>query len=447
MEPKGKFFTYAIIQATAFLPYLLFILVGNVYDGWLGGWAPLIIYYVFNYTGTFLFNAVGIRLKARDLLLILLIFGVCGSVMASLADFSVVWIEIGAIFIGISSSMLVPLFTTMQYHERYFFDRKMTTMGYLAALLTILLTIPVAVLLIQFIYPWLAFLFYGGLLAISFWLLYRWPNYEVKEPSEARFLFRPFLIFLIFFVVIFLVKGARTTDWQGIAYLAAIASFVGLSFFFVTAIRYRPKLRLPVAIHYFSAGQGMANSFTLLYGTFFALSQHGFTFMMYGIYLMYFLGMILSLLVGPFVMKLWGERPALKLYIYGMTAGVILIAIPWTISAGVFIVCFFSAQMGRYLNRWTYGTAAEELRDSSLLLRSRWTKLGSIYHQVMLIFLLMLGSLVFQGLSVLDVVEAISGKGNGEVLLSDLLTTAMLLVLLIGSYLLYGWKKYQSVKK
>ncbi|WP_240422294.1 hypothetical protein [Listeria costaricensis] len=61
MEPKGKFFTYAIIQATAFLPYLLFILMGNAYDGWLDGWAPLIIYYVFNYTGTFLFNAAGRR--------------------------------------------------------------------------------------------------------------------------------------------------------------------------------------------------------------------------------------------------------------------------------------------------------------------------------------------------------------------------------------------------
>ncbi|WP_162921685.1 hypothetical protein [Listeria costaricensis] len=32
-------------------------------------------------------------------------------------------------------------------------------------------------------------------------------------------------------------------------------------------------------------------------------------------------------------------------------------------------------------------------------------------------------------------------------LLPDLLTAACLIVVLIGSYLLYGWKKYQSVKK
>ncbi|EUJ47144.1 hypothetical protein MCOL2_18504 [Listeria fleischmannii FSL S10-1203] len=41
------------------------ILVGNYYDGWLNGYAALIIYYVFNYTGTFLFNAFGRRMSAK----------------------------------------------------------------------------------------------------------------------------------------------------------------------------------------------------------------------------------------------------------------------------------------------------------------------------------------------------------------------------------------------
>jgi hypothetical protein len=443
IDPKGKFYMYAVVNAAPFLPYLLFILVGNYYDGWLNGYAALIIYYVFNYTGTFLFNAFGRRMSAKKHLLLLLSFGTVGSLIAALAPFSTLWMEIGAIFIGISSSMILPLYITLQYHERFFYGRKMTNKNYLAALIVVLIAIFAAILLVKFTFPWVAFLFYALLLAITFYFVSRLPNYEIGAIEKTGFLMRPFIIFLVFSVIIFIIKGVRTTDLASLVTLAILACVVGITIFIITLIRFRPVLKLSVLVHYFSLGQGMANSFALLYGTFYSLSQQNFNFMLLHIYLVYFFGIIFSLLFEPFLKKAWKDRPILVLYTIGISIGAILMVCPWTISVGVFIIGSFSSMTGRFLNRQAYNHSKDAMKDASLLLRSRWNKLGSITHQVTLVFLLFLGSLFSENLTITNVVYALGGKGNfAEDFYPDLIFASSVVAVAIISYLAIGVIKY-----
>ncbi|WP_088816011.1 MULTISPECIES: hypothetical protein [Listeria] len=449
MSPRGKFYMYAVVNAAPFLPYLLFILVGNEYEGWLNGYAALIIFYVFNYTGTFLFNAFGRRMNAKQHLLLLLCMGIFGSLIATLAPFATFWIEIGAIFIGISSSMILPLYITLQYHERFFYGRKMSNKNYLAALSVLLVAICAAIFLVKFTFPWVAFLFYALLLVVTFYFVYKLPNYEVGRIEKTGFLMRPFIIFLVFSAIIFVIKGVRTTDLASLVTLAVLACLVGIIILTVTLIRFRPVLKLSVLVHYFSLGQGMAVSFALLYGTFYSLAEQNFNYMMFRIYLVYFFGIIFSLLFEPLFKKFWKKRPILELYAIGIAIGVVCMVFPWTISIGVFIIGMFSSMTGRFLNRQAYSHSSDAMKDASLLLRSRWNKLGSIAHQITLVFLLFLGSLFSEKLTITNVVYALGGKGNFEhAFLPDLLFAAGVIALAIMSYWFIGIKKYvKSVKK
>ncbi len=449
MNPKGKFYMYAVVNAAPFLPYLLFILVGNEYEGWLNGYAALIIFYVFNYTGTFLFNAFGRRMNTKHHLLLLLCIGMFGSLIAALAPFSTLWIEIGAIFIGISSSMILPLYITLQYHERFFYGRKMSNKNYLAALSVLLVATCTAIFLVQFTFPWMAFLFYALLLAVTFYFVYKLPNYEVGRIEKTNFLIRPFIVFLVFSVIIFIIKGVRTTDLASLVTLAVFSCISGIIILVVTLIRFRPVLKLPILVHYFSIGQGMAVSFALLYGTFYSLAEQNFNYMLYRIYLVYFFGIIFSLLFEPLCKKFWKTRPILELYGVGVTIGVVCMVFPWTISIGVFIIGMFSSMTGRFLNRQAYDYSADAMKDASLLLRNRWNKLGSIAHQIILVFLLFFGSLFSQELTITNVVYALGGKGDFKsVFLPDLLFAASSIALVIILYWFIGVKKYvKSVKK
>ncbi|WP_254260249.1 hypothetical protein [Listeria fleischmannii] len=224
----------------------------------------------------------------------------------------------------------------------------MTNKNYLAALIVVLIAIFAAILLVKFTFPWVAFLFYALLLAITFYFVSRLPNYEIGAIEKTGFLMRPFIIFLVFSVIIFIIKGVRTTDLASLVTLAILACVVGITIFIITLIRFRPVLKLSVLVHYFSLGQGMANSFALLYGTFYSLSQQNFNFMLLHIYLVYFFGIIFSLLFEPFLKKAWKDRPILVLYTIGISIGAILMVCPWTISVGVFIIGSFSSMTGRF---------------------------------------------------------------------------------------------------
>lgn len=452
MEPKGKFFMYAVMNATVFMPYLFFILVGNQYQGWLNGYASLIIFYVFKSTGTFLFNAFNYQAKAKSLLLVLLTMGIIGSVLASLGSFDALWIEIGAILIGISSSMALPVYITLQYHDHFYYGRKMSNRNYLRALFVIILALVIGGILARYLYPSLAFLFYAALLLITFYFVSRLPDYDVKTRSGDAFLIRPFLVFFIASFILFLFKEARTIESTDYVFWVFLAALVGILIFIGAGLYLMPRMKLKLEpwILYFSFSQGAIMSFTLLYGTFVALAEKDFNFMLFGVYMVYFLGTLFSLAIEPIVKKAWGKHPILYLYSLGITLSFILIVIParLSISIGIFVASLFLSMLSRHLNRSAYATATTEMQDASLLLRSRWTKLGSICGQIFLIFLLFIGSLFSAMLDFKQVIAAFNGAGNmSNDLFFDFVGTALVAALGILLFLFAGLRKYRGTVK
>ncbi|RDX01287.1 hypothetical protein UR08_10210 [Listeria kieliensis] len=452
MEPKGKFFMYAVMNATVFMPYLFFILAGNQYQGWLNGYASLIIFYVFKSTGTFLFNAFNYQAKTKSLLLVLLTMGIIGSVLASLGSFDALWIEMGAILIGISSSMALPVYITLQYHDHFYYGRKMSNRNYLRALFVIILALAIGGILARYLYPSLAFLFYAALLLITFYFVSRLPDYEVKTRSGEAFLIRPFLVFFIASFILFLFKEARTIESTDYVFWVFLAALVGILIFIGAGLYLMPRMKLKLEpwILYFSFSQGAIMSFTLLYGTFVALAEKDFNFMLFGVYMVYFLGTLFSLAVEPIVKKAWGKRPILYLYSLGIALSFVLIVIParLSISVGIFIASLFLSMLSRHLNRSAYATATTEMQDASLLLRSRWTKLGSICGQIFLVFLLFIGSLFSALLDFKQVIAAFNGAENmSNDLFFDFAGTALVAALGILLFLFAGLRKYRGTVK
>ncbi|WP_461734560.1 hypothetical protein [Listeria kieliensis] len=452
MEPKGKFFMYAVMNATVFMPYLFFILAGNQYQGWLNGYASLIIFYVFKSTGTFLFNAFNYQAKTKSLLLVLLTMGIIGSVLASFGSFDALWIEMGAILIGISSSMALPVYITLQYHDHFYYGRKMSNRNYLRALFVIILALAIGGILARYLYPSLAFLFYAALLLITFYFVSRLPDYEVKTRSGEAFLIRPFLVFFIASFILFLFKEARTIESTDYVFWVFLAALVGILIFIGAGLYLMPRMKLKLEpwILYFSFSQGAIMSFTLLYGTFVALAEKDFNFMLFGVYMVYFLGTLFSLAVEPIVKKAWGKRPILYLYSLGIALSFVLIVIParLSISVGIFIASLFLSMLSRHLNRSAYATATTEMQDASLLLRSRWTKLGSICGQIFLVFLLFIGSLFSALLDFKQVIAAFNGAENmSNDLFFDFAGTALVAALGILLFLFAGLRKYRGTVK
>ncbi|MGZ9784068.1 hypothetical protein [Bacillus pseudomycoides] len=77
----------------------------------------------------------------------------------------------------------------------------------------------------------------------------------------------------------------------------------------------------------------------------------------------------------------------------GSVLGLLFTTTPWTITISGLLVGFFSSIQARKLNRLAYD-ATESFKDSSLLLRNRCSKLGSIISQICLILFILLSSFI-----------------------------------------------------
>ncbi|MGQ5528876.1 hypothetical protein [Bacillus sp. CGMCC 1.60114] len=438
---KFNYFTYALMNTIIFLPYFLFITIGNSYNTPLHGWFPLIIFYTFKYTGAFLINSFLQKVKTRELLLGFLILAIFATVCGLLAPLSLIWIELSALLMGIATSILLPLYITIQYHEKYFYERKMKLKNYVFALLTAIILVFVVLFTAHSNYPGIAFFIYGAALSVCYISLRHMPQYEISVKPSGDFSKRSFLIFVLFTVLIFIMKATRETNIQIFIVLLLIGSLTVVAVLTLIITKFKFRLQLPRYIYFFSFLQGMAVNFCLLYGTFYALSQKSKTFMMYGIYLPYGLGIIFSLFMGSKIVKRFNRYHPLSVISVGSVCGLLLTTIPWTIVVGSFFIGFFTSLQSRKLNRFAYD-ASEIFKDSSLLLRNRWSKLGSMINQICLVLLILLGSYM-NHIPFDQVFLIITGKTTHyeSAMFMTLIITAITMFVLIGGLLSYGiWR-------
>lgn|GEM_PF-4117763 len=444
---KYNYFTYAIMNTIIFLPYFLFTIIGNTYNTILNGWFPLIIFYAFQNTGTFLINSFSKKVNTRELLLGFLILAITGTICGALASFSTIWIELSAVFMGIAVSILLPLYTTTQYHEKHFFRMKMKSKHYLFALLTIIIIVPLILFTANSNHPSLAFVIYGVTLSICYISLRHMPKYPIAILHSSRFSASSFILFILFTLLLFVIKATRETNFQILIVLLIVSILITMTILTLMITKSKIHLRLPKFIYFFSFIQGMIVNFYLLYGTFFALSQKSNTFAIYNIYMPYGLGIIFSLFIGNQIISYFKQYHPLSVINIAFILGILLTVIPWTISIGGFLIGFFSSLQAVKLNRFAYD-ATESFKDSSLLLRSSWSKLGSIINQMCFFFFILLNSFI-NHIPLNEVFLALSGKTfyYKNQMFADLITTAILIIAIIGCLLLFGsWRLRRTHK-
>ncbi|HDR6289145.1 TPA: hypothetical protein QCU33_005262 [Bacillus cereus] len=443
---KYNYFTYALMNTIIFLPYFLFIIIGNPYNTILNGWFPLIIFYTFKYSGVFLIHSFKTKLNTREQLLHFLILAIIGALCGSFSTFSTIWIELSALFMGIASSMLLPLYTTTQYHEKYLYGSKMQVNQYLFALLTVILIVPLILFTANSNHPSLAFMLYGIALYICYLSLRKMPKYEVTVENSFHFSVPSFLLFILFTTLLFLMKATREINLQLLLVLLIVTILVAIALLTVLIPKVNFSFQLPKYIYYFGFTQGMIVNFYLLYGTFFALSQKNSTFMIYGIYLPYGIGIILSLFLGPKLLCRFSQYHPITVTNAGALLGILCTMLPCTLPLGGLLVGFFSSLQARKLNRFAYD-ATNSLKDSSLLLRNRWSKLGSIINQILLISFILVLSFIHH-IPLNEIFVALTGKaGQNQIpLYTVLLTTNIVICFIIGNLLIFGSWKLEKTK-
>ncbi|MDT1997129.1 hypothetical protein CKN82_05200 [Carnobacterium divergens] len=431
MKNKLLFFTYAVVNTTLFLPYFLYLLIGNHYPTFLNGWFPLIVFYVCNLTGTFLVRSFGKKVSTRELLLFFLLLASVGSFLGILVSINALWLDLSAILLGLSCSLLLPLYLTIQYHERRLFHRSFSGKDYGFAFLTILLFMPLIILLVKVNLPELAFGLYGIAFLVSFFLLRNLPHYDHGKMPNTSFDSRFFLLFLVLAGMTFAVKSLRVlADNHFSLILMTLLAILLIGVFYL--IQHSSfKFSLPRYVYLFSFLQGMLTNFFILFGTFYLFSLQKGVYLYSFIYLAYGLGIISSLFIGSKVLNLFPKVEKVTLCGISLLVGTGLIFIPVCIPVGGFLIGFFSNLNSSLLNKVAY-TKTTGLKDSSLLVKNRWGKLGSIFQQSLL-FLLFISFCHFFEIPILSLLETITGKS-----LASHLTSIVFVLRITGGVILFG---------
>ncbi|MFW5438254.1 hypothetical protein [Paenibacillus apiarius] len=439
-------FIYGIMNTTIFIPYFIFISMGDHYSSLLGGWLPLLLFYSLKYTGTYMLNIFGTRIQSRELLLRLLLLSViaCGS--GFLAPLSPYWLELSAVLMGLSSSLLLPLYTTIRYHERYYRHQYMSTKHYIWAFFYVILMMGLLIITFRSLYPNVAFLIFGAALLICFLGLRELPHYEVEVKMGSSFNKYSFFAFVSLSVLLFAAKGIRQTSYLSFAELILIGVAITVAILAIMLRKHQVMLKLSADIRYFAFMHGMTMNFYILYGTFCALSQYGKSFLMYGVYAPYFFGNILSLLLGGIVFRKINSHYLLPLLVAGCIAGLLLSLFKAALPIGGVMVGLCTSRLGILLNRWSYGFSSSQ-KDSGILTRSRCSMLGSAVGQISLVtFLIVIGLMCH--LPVHDTILDLSGREllYNQALGNTLRAAAIIMVSCIIVLYGYGFCKYKNCR-
>ncbi|WP_195575196.1 hypothetical protein [Paenibacillus sp. 1001270B_150601_E10] len=437
-------FIYGIMNTTIFMPYLIFVLMGDHYSSVLSGWLPLLLFYTFKYTGTYLLNTFRLQLQSRNLLLQLLIVSIIGCLCGLLTPLASSWLDGSAVLLGISSGLLLPLYTTIQYHQRYLHHQRMSGKQYLWAFISMLLLLFIMLVVLRSPYPYVVFIIYGSIFLYSYIELRKLPEFEVESKGGFRFNRYSLFAFLSLSILLFASKGIRQTLDTTFAELLMVGLIISLLLLFMLLRKHKVMFKLSAGIRYFAFVHGMTMNFYVLHSTIWTISKDDNSFLIYGVYLPYFIGNIASLLLGGKLLRSVDRLYVMPILAAGSILGLIMTLFTTTLSIGGFVIGLCTSMLGVLLNRKAYDTCSED-RDSSILARSRWSMLGSTVNQIAMMTLLIVLGLIHR-LPIHDAVLDASGKivHHQESLTDTLYLTGIIVV--CGISLLYAYGIWKFIK-
>lgn len=366
----------------------MYILIGNQFDTYLNGWFPLIIFYVCNLTGTFLFDSFDQKEPLQLIFPNFLLLACIGSLMGSFAFITPLLLDFSGILLGLSCSVLLPMYTTLMYHEQKIYNHKLSTKDNMLALISIFLFTPCVLFSIKFIRPELGFLLYGIGFFYCYLTMQEFPDYKLKNSVSTKFNSKIFFLFILLAGLTFAAKGLRVlTNSHLLTVLIVLITMLFLGCFYFIKSNSN-SLNLTNYFYLFSFLQGALTNFMILFGTFslFVL-DHSTNQLYLELYVPYGVGVLTSLFCGNLVIKQFKSFNPIIISNIALILCVPLMLLSFTFPLAAFLIGFFGSINGRLLNKMSYN-CTKEMPDRSLLYKNEWNKLGSIAQQSLLFLIL-----------------------------------------------------------
>ena len=391
---------------------------------------PLILYFSFKTTVLFL-----VRLKpitVNHLLQFAIIIGIIGSFLGSLYELNLYFGLIAGSLIGICSGLLYPSFLTVQFHEKTYNNFSTGKKDQLYSIGFAFVYSLVLFLLLKNSLP-LTFFFLGCSLILLLFILRAYPAYEIEEEMEEPSypIFETLFFFITGFFVIFIIKADKKL---GIAeslpiFFVFLGTLLILYLFFVK--RTKPERRLTSLQTRMIIYKGMLTNYILVFCTFYQLIKEG-GMAINKIYIIYLIAITLAPMIYARLLKKFLENKVTDVIAIGIALGFILMLWSYTFYFGVLVLTIFTSQLNLRLNQLVY-TEANLPKDYRLLAKYRLTNVGSILHQLIMMFVMYVGTLLFKNVTIDEILQSYTYKNVDE---STFQTMDMTKFVLIAGFLI-----------
>ncbi|MGC6769045.1 hypothetical protein [Enterococcus sp. LJL51] len=402
---------FVLTNTITFIPYLVFL---NLHTGVnLESVLPFVLFYTVRMTGIFLLKSFRLGLTTLHVLWLSLIVGGLGSIFGILGEWWLPCYYLAAVLIGLSAAWLPPANTTIKYQRKELNIEQQKSGIFDFLFLAILLGIFLGALMINFpgkrivIFAEYTFLFLASFRTVND---YPVEDRKLEKIDQQTFFMKEFLLFLVYFILLIIVRLARALfDSEFLT-----AAVIGFSICLLLAAWYintiHKNWKLPIWLNLLTFINGMCTNFILLFGTFYTAFYFGNDKITLYLYLPYLLGILISKLLIRYIYQLFPRVDRELLHIFGLIFSLLLLLFPAIFPFGVLIFSLFISGTSTYLNQ-TYAENEELPQDQRIIMKYSTQSKGSITHQLLLITGLWVMTKEF-GISASTVLQITGHKAN-----------------------------------
>ncbi len=377
---------FSIANTMSFIPFFIYSAVIKIDVNNLSIIFPIVLYYAFYKTSVLITKGIGNVNNAAKLSRISLAIGMIGCLIGMFGSVNTLFWDISGILVGICSSIILPTYQTVNYHERKYNDSNLDIVDYLICVIFIVIMIAsIELTLSNFI------LYTFLILFICIFLAYitmdKLPHFPPKSNKSifkmGTFSKQDLEVSIILLIIVFSFRLAKQIGYADILIIAAI-SFTALMLLIIWwKSKNSIQIDLPSWFITMSIFNGMCSAFIFIYSIFYVIVMKNDN-TLNSIYIAFAIGLVLAQFVRKSIYKVFNFLSPLSIDIVGMCLGTALLLSNSTFDIGIGILSFFVSANSILLNHTIYNFEGI-LQDERLITKYRITTIGSIIQHGILI--------------------------------------------------------------
>lgn len=440
-----RFIPFVLTNGMNLFPILIFAQLFLTYRNMTHYVLPLILYYSFKTTILFLVRIKPI--KVSHLLQFSIMIGIIGAFSGAFYKESFSLGLIAGAMLGVCSGLLYPSFLTVHLHEKTLNNFGLSKNDQFYSIGFAFIFSMILFHLLKYSIS-LTFIFLGLNLMLLLIIVSVYPHYEIEEVIEyPKYpIIESLFLFSVGFFSIFIIKAEKKLGVANSLPIFFLFLVVMVLIYLVYLMRIKPERRLSPLLTQILIFKGMLTNFILVFTTFNQLIREGGESLSI-IYSLYLIAIIISPVVGKQLVKKHSEATQVKLIEVGIISGLILVLFPFNFSyyLGIFLISLFSSQLNQRLTQHVY----EEVdlpKDSRLMAKFRLNNLGSILHQILMMLIIYLITIMFKNITVDEIFMSYSYKQVDKSAFFTLDITKWILVVSFIIFILVLERQFQRKK-